>query len=737
MTLHAGAAGAPGAGRPGESVAGPGRRAVKGESIVHRRGAVGAAWVWMACGMLARPASPAAPSAPVPATPMPELVLQLGHDNDVASVAFSPDGRIVASGGTDRVTILWNPATGDVLRRLTGHPDSVSSVAFSPDGKTLACGGGEVRLWDVRTGRVRRVLAGEDAGGWGLAFTPDWRRIGASGRNGEVRLWDVNTGKPRLRLARRGERITFSPDGRTAASAWENGVNVWDSRTGRLLRTWKHALPVEALAFSPDGSRIAIGCGRHDKEGELVLRRSRTGTRLLATRTRWVNSVAFSPDGRVVTTSNRDGEVRLWSVPGGQLLRTLRESGEQPWTGVAISPDGRRIASSGDGVTLWNARTGGVLRRLTGRGQAGRPWIEAVAFSPDGAILATGGGWYAAESRPGGAAIWDARTGALRKGLPGEEYGHETRALAFSPDGRWMVSGGGEIRLWDAGTWSLHRMLGGRTYGRSVVISPDGRWVAAGAWGVELPAAVRVWETETGTEGARLPTWDPVVFTPDGKEIITPGPPDALSVWDLPVRAASATPARALRPQRGSVSCLAVDPGGSIVASGNLEGRIQLWDLPSGKTTRTLSGGDREVRSLGFSGDGRTLAAATARGMVELWDVRSGVLRARLQGHSDEVASVAFAPSGMKLASASWDGTARVWDTVRARLLVTLVVLPSKKWSEAPVDWIAYTPEGYYNGSPGAAGFIRWRVGEQLRPAAAYEAAFHRREQVRAALRAE
>jgi WD40 repeat protein len=575
------------------------------------------------------------------------------HEHSVSSVAFSPDGRTLASGSYDKTIKLWDARSGAELATLKGHGDIVSSVAFSPDGRTLASGSYDktVKLWDARSGAEIATLKGHGLFVRSVTFSPDGRTLASGSYDNTVKLWDARSGAELATLKGHGDSVSsvaFSPDGRTLASGSnDKTVKLWDAKSGAALATLKgHGDIVLSVAFSLDGRTLASGS--YDDKVKLWDARSGAEIATLKGHGLSVISVAFSPDGRTLASGSADWTVKLWDARSGAELATLKGHGNSV-SSVAFSPDGRTLASGGtdNTVKLWDSKSGAEAPPLKGHEDS----VSSVAFSPDGRTFASG-------SADRMVKLWDARSGAKIATLKG--HGLSVISVAFSPDGRTLASGSNDntVKLWDARSGAELATLKG--HGNSplfVAFSPDGRTLASGSY----DKVIKLWDAKSGAEIATLKGHGASVisgaFSPDGQTLASGSADNTIKLWDTRSGAELAT----LKGHEAYVSSVAFSPDGRTLASGSNDYTTKLWDARSGAALATLKGRGASVRSVAFSPDGRTLASGNADKTVKLWDVRSGAEIATLKGHEAAVFSVAFSPDGRTLASGSEDGVASLW----------------------------------------------------------------------------
>ncbi len=578
----------------------------------------------------------------------------------ILSVAYSPDGRLIAAGTASGNVIVWQVAENRQFLILTGHTYWVRSVAFSPDGSTMATGSGDctVRLWNVETGQCK-VLEGHTDWVRSVAFNLDGSTLVSGASDQTVRLWTVETGELLKTLQGHTDwvwSVAFSPTENVLASGSnDNTVRIWDADTGESLMVLRgHTDWVKSVAFYRDGSMLASGSEDQTvrlwdvKTGELL--------KILRGHTDRVWSVAFSPNGDMLASSSYDLAIRLWSVDTGRPIKTLQ--GHDGFViSVAFSPDGNALASGSEdqSMRVWDTRTGQCLK--TFQGYTNR--VQSVAFVPNSRLLASG-------STDQIVRLWDVNTGQCLTTF----YGHTNRvqSVAISPDGRTLASCGDDqtVRLWDINSKQLSRVLRGHTsFVISVAFSPDGCMLASSCDDL----TVRLWDVETG-QCIRImrghTSWiASVAFSPDGLLLASGSADKMIRIWNVETGECI----KLLQGHNLRVDSVIFSPEDYMLASGSDDQSIRLWDINTRNCLNILEGHTSLIKSVAFSPDGQILASGSDDKTVKLWDVSTGKCHKTLEGHTHLVWSVAFSPDGQLVVSGSDDETIKVWNVYTGECL--------------------------------------------------------------------
>ena len=658
---------------------------------------------------------------------------------------FSPDGTKLAVGSNIGVW-LYDVKTGKEISLFAGM---CKSVAFSPDGSFLVNGGGlyrttEIQVWETSTGH-KVSLVDVPTSASVLRFSTDGKTLISLSSWGDTIHWsDIETGQGIVRNlevrqfesgTRYSEAYALTHD-KLAVGNSEGKIQLWDTTTGRMLPILGgHADPslqpldstprmgnqVLALAFSPDGARLASGS--HDKTVQLwdIANEKRT---TLEKHTGWTNVLAFSSDGKMLASGSTDKTVQLWDTTTEQPLATL--TGHiNGIVALAFSPDGSTLASgSSDGtVRFWNTENGDPLTtRITGHTE----YVKSVVFSKDSSTLTS-------VAFNGTITFWDVKT---FKGSMSQTTLHCDWLItsAFSPDGTELISVGTEgnvvfgftsfwdpnplIRLTEVSTGHEVATLMDQSGPSNLTFSPDGKTVAFGSFG-----KIRLWNTETGSnldiplsdqneghkaphhihrKGAlalppgmmphQMPRISALAFSPDGTRLVSATMEGSVQMWDsetgialtsfveqdpdsvkheMKEGAAGAFGSRVVTiTYQDPISVLAFSPNGKLLAAGSHK-QIRLWNMKTGNWGEGISSinnrkEDREVfhgaEALVFSPDSTILINGDGNGRIQLWDMTTGDELTTLNGHTEQVETLQFSPDGKTLVSTGQDGTILVWD---------------------------------------------------------------------------
>ncbi|MBD2414718.1 hypothetical protein FACHB389_21065 [Nostoc calcicola FACHB-389] len=573
----------------------------------------------------------------------------------VLSVAFSPDGKLLALGDTNGEIHLRQVADGRQVFVSKGHSSWVISLAFSPDGRIFASGGGDytVKLWDIDTGQCLQTLQGHKNEVWSVAFSSDGSTVASGSDDQTIKLWSVSTGeclKTFLGHTSWVHSVAFSPNGLMLVSGSDDQtIKVWSVSTGECLKTCKGHC---------DGIR----------------------------------SIAVSPDGQIVASSSEDQTIKLWSIDAGECLKTLSGHSNEIYS-VAFSPQTDLLASGSHDQTvkLWDIGTGECLKTFQGH----TSWVYSVAFSPQGNLLASG-------SYDQTVKLWSIHTSQCLKTFQG--YTDQVLSVAFSADGQILVSGSHDssVRLWNVSTGqALTTFQGHDAPVWSVAFCPEGQTVASAS----EDKSVRLWNANTGQalrtfEGHCALVWS-VAFCPDGKTLASSSEDQTVRLWDV----STGQTLRILQEHSAAVWSVAFSPRGDLLASGSHDQTVKLWDVTTGECKTTLSGHTAWVWSVAFSPDGKLLASTSPDGTIRLWNVYTNECLKVLQGNTGWLQLAAFSPDSRTLACCNQNFTVQLWDVSTGQCLRTLQGHTGRIWS------IAFNPDNRTLASSGEDETIRlWDV---------------------------
>jgi eukaryotic-like serine/threonine-protein kinase len=578
-----------------------------------------------------------------------------GHASEVWSVAFSPDGKTLATASWDHTVKLWDLATKRLLTTLTNHGDTVNSVAFSPDGRTLATASSDhwVRLFDPITYTVRSRYNVTSA--YAVVSSPmDSNWIVASGgswidSHGDAQVINDATGREVRRFPKVGNRLAISRDGRRLATGGDQqNIAVWDLQTGAILRR----------IISP------------------TLNKNNN-----------VLAVTFSADGGLLASSDFAGRVQVWDLAIGQLVCTpIGHGGRVFDLAFAPGPDENllAVASSDATIRLWTvdarARSARPVRTLRGHTRE----VSSLAFSSDGTLLTSGG-------RDGIAMIWNLGPSPGNNVLTNAYMSHTTCRPVLSLDGKSLTAMTSEqsVGVWDLATGELLSDFQGESF--ALAVSSNAQFVVT----LSTNLSLQTWNVARHRLRKAVPLSDLTHVSParndsegvfcatlsaDGKTLVTGQQNGTIVQWDALTGARLAT----LRYHRRAVRMMAFSSDGRRLLTAGRDKTSKLLDLVTHQELFNLPH-PLLVFAAAFSPDEKTLVTGSID--AALWDAASGQEIAPLKAHKEGVFWVAFSPSGKPLATASDDRTVKLWNIATRREVATI---PHEK----PVLYAGFTPDG-------------------------------------------
>lgn len=638
-----------------------------------------------------------------------ETVIQRGHRAAVRCVAYSPDGKFIATGSRDNSIKLWEVATGREIRTFLGHLSSVNTLTFNASGTFLASGSTDnnIIIWEVATGKEKTRLEGHENRVTSLTFSSNGAKLASAGWDKKAYVWDLGTndiiGEYKVypaRGSRVGSNVIFSKDDKLLITGNDDGkIIIYDVNSQTPLDTLRNISPSSCggcpsfIQLSDKGNELLSASRR----GPVTIWNLKSGKIIKEFGQEDKDYNALGMNGSHVFVS-KDDTVKIWNTAGGLVRKITIKDTEI--NSSAISPDGNYITTvTNDRIArIWNIRTGKLTRSLRGflnnvedDGLGLDPesywqynisryigFRDNIKISPDEKYIVKGHYGNVAQ-------LWDLTKGRVIRTFKG----HDKAVICyeFSKDGKYLFTGSGDrtAKMWEVATGKeLKTFKGHRELIFEIAVSENGKYLATGGW----DASAIVWDIESGeiinsykTENNSPYT---LSFAQNDFYLLVGGLDKDFKLIEID----TGVPAKNLIGHNEIVSDINVK--GNQILTASWDNKAKLWDINSGLITQKFVGHKGHIYAASFDNEGKWVATASADRTAKIWDIKTGQELKSFKGHSDAVTSVDFLNNDKYLITHSLDGTTKIWDIATSKEVITHILIGIG-------DWLVKTESGFFD----------------------------------------
>jgi WD40 repeat protein len=634
-----------------------------------------------------------------------ETVIQRGHRAAVKSVAYSLDGKLIATGSRDHSVKLWEVSTGREIRSFLGHLNAVNAIAFDPTGKLMATGSSDkdIIIWEIATGKEILRISGHQKSVTSVAFSTDGKLLASGGTERKAYVWDATTGDSlgeyKVYAPQVGIQVSFSEDSKTLITGNDNGMiqlfdldkkqvydtlrNISSSSCGGCPSYIQRNNREELLSASDHGpvtlwnlktGKIIREYGLEDDDyngvgmmGNYVFASKEDTIKIWTTAGKFVrrftipntqiNATTISPDGHYLTAVTNDKITRTWHIKSGRQMKSLK---------------GFLNAKNDDGLELdpesyWQFN---ISRYINFR--------DRIEISPDEKYLVKGHFGNVAQ-------LLDLSKGRVVRNFEG----HDKAVICskFSKDGQFLFTGSGDhtIKMWEVASGREIRTFNGhRELIFEIALSDNGQYLVSGSW----DASAILWDIETGNliQQYRMENNSPYTlsFAHNDLYIMMGGLGKDLRMIEID----TGMPAKTLIGHTEIVSDMGVK--GDKLLTSSWDGMAKLWHINTGLIEQKFVGHKGHVYAAAFDNTGKWIATAGADRMAKLWDINTGEELKSFAGHADAVTSVDFINNDKYLITHSLDGTTKIWDIATGKEIITHILIGIG-------EWLVKTASGFFD----------------------------------------